>query len=188
MKIIKILAVLFLGCSIALSSCSDDDNLEITTMNVNHFKQSGESLYPSQFLLVQEGGAVNGFDWNLFYGEIEGFNYELGYLYSLKIKKETLENPPADGSSIRYKLIEEVSKVRAPSDEPFEILLSRPNGNNIQAFVGKNSDSTFQLLDGTKIECGNLCGELAEKLTNKEPITGVFYHLKNDEIELIGLK
>lgn len=43
---------------------------------------------------------------------IEGFSYERGYEYSLKVEKTHLANPPADGSDIRYKLIEIASKVK----------------------------------------------------------------------------
>lgn len=49
-------------------------------------------------------------DWELFYSQIEGFDYIPGYLYKLKIKTETIENPPADGSSIKYTLIEILEK------------------------------------------------------------------------------
>lgn len=41
---------------------------------------------------------------------IAGFNYEKGYQYQLKVDKIALSNPPADGSSIEYRLLEVVSK------------------------------------------------------------------------------
>ncbi len=49
--------------------------------------------------------------WNVVHFKtIEGFSYEKGYSYSLKVEKTHLVNPPADGSNIRYKLIEILSK------------------------------------------------------------------------------
>ena len=48
--------------------------------------------------------------WTNFFGKINGFDYEPGYSYKLLVKKETVENPPADGSSIRWTLVEEQSK------------------------------------------------------------------------------
>jgi heat shock protein HslJ len=48
--------------------------------------------------------------WKLFYDQIEGFNYEEGYLYELKVAQETIANPPADSSSIRLKLVEIISQ------------------------------------------------------------------------------
>jgi len=41
---------------------------------------------------------------------IEGFNYEVGFEYRLKVLKTYLANPPADGLDVRYKLIELISK------------------------------------------------------------------------------
>lgn len=46
----------------------------------------------------------------LFYDKIEGFTYVEGYTYQLKVKKEKLKNVPADASTLRYSLIEIISK------------------------------------------------------------------------------
>ena len=51
--------------------------------------------------------------WTLLSSEIEGFNYEPGFRYKLKVKVVPVKNPPADGSSLRYVLekVEEKSAV-----------------------------------------------------------------------------
>lgn len=49
--------------------------------------------------------------WTLFYQQIEGFQFEPGYRYQLTVSKERLTNVPADAPSLRYQLIEVVSKV-----------------------------------------------------------------------------
>lgn len=49
-------------------------------------------------------------DWTWFYDSIEGFTHEPGYRYELRVEVTEVENPPADGSSKRYRLIEVVSK------------------------------------------------------------------------------
>ncbi len=189
MQFIKITVILFFGCILALSSCSDEDNSEIVTMKVNHFKQSGEGLFLSQFLLVQEGDGVDGATWNRFYDNIQGFNYELGYEYLLKVAKENIETPPADGISIRYTLIKVLSKNKAPSGVSFDILLSRLyDDGNVDLYLNKTDNSTLQLLDGTKIDCGSLCDALSEKLVAKEGFTGVFKHLYANELSLTELK
>ena len=51
-------------------------------------------------------------EWTNFYSSIEGFTYEPGYEYVLKVKTEKITNPPADASSIKYTLIEQVSKTK----------------------------------------------------------------------------
>ena len=48
--------------------------------------------------------------WKYFYDQIEGFQYEEGNLYELKVIAETVENPPADSSSLKLKLVEIVSQ------------------------------------------------------------------------------
>ncbi|WP_083506393.1 DUF4377 domain-containing protein [Chryseobacterium aquaticum] len=50
--------------------------------------------------------------WENFYSNIEGFTYEPGFEYELKVKTEKIENPPMDGSSIKYTLIKQVSKTK----------------------------------------------------------------------------
>lgn len=50
--------------------------------------------------------------WENFYSNIEGFTYEPRFEYVLKVKTEKIENPPMDGSSIKYTLIKQVSKTK----------------------------------------------------------------------------
>lgn len=50
--------------------------------------------------------------WQNLYSNIEGFTYEPGFEYILKVKTEKIENPPMDGSSTRYILVEEISKTK----------------------------------------------------------------------------
>jgi heat shock protein HslJ len=54
--------------------------------------------------------------YQLFYNQIEGFTYEPGYNYELKVMVTDVENPPADGSALKYSLIEEVSKTPADAE------------------------------------------------------------------------
>jgi hypothetical protein len=53
-------------------------------------------------------------DWTYFYDSIEGFEYEASYRYELKVEVTTEPNPPADGSSLRFRLLEVVSKKKIP--------------------------------------------------------------------------
>lgn len=64
---------------------------------------------PMKCLQVKENSSDN---WSNFYSNIEGFTYEPGYEYVLKVKTENIANPPADGSSIRYILVKQISKTK----------------------------------------------------------------------------
>ena len=57
-------------------------------------------------------------EWTLFYDAIEGFEHEEGTRYELRVEVTDVENPPAGGSSKRYRLIEVVSQEKAePADD-----------------------------------------------------------------------
>ena len=56
---------------------------------------------------------------------ITDFVYEKGYEYALWVEKRTLVNPPADGSSIVYKLIDVISKAKVEYE--YTIKVDAPN-------------------------------------------------------------
>ncbi|WP_326984042.1 DUF4377 domain-containing protein [Chryseobacterium sp. MYb264] len=66
-------------------------------------------VVPMKCLQVKE---TPGGDWTNFYTNIDGFTYEPGYEYVLKVKTEKIKNPPADGSSIKYTLVKQISKTK----------------------------------------------------------------------------
>lgn len=53
-------------------------------------------------------------EWRLFYDAIDGFTYEEGFIYTLRVLETKVENPPADGSALRWQLLELVAKEEAP--------------------------------------------------------------------------
>lgn len=66
---------------------------------------------PQKCLQIKEEGKT---DWTNFYDQIEGFNYEVGFFYKIKVDVLKIENPPADGSSLKYKLIEVLDQSKIP--------------------------------------------------------------------------
>ena len=51
--------------------------------------------------------------WTLFYDEIAGFQFEPGFEYTLVVAVRSVSNPPADGSSMAYRLLDIRRKVPA---------------------------------------------------------------------------
>jgi hypothetical protein len=49
-------------------------------------------------------------EWRNFYASIDGFDYEESHAYELRVAMTPNANPPADGASLRYRLVEIVSK------------------------------------------------------------------------------
>ncbi len=58
---------------------------------------------PIECMLVSEGDANSWF--YLEFGRIEGFTYETGHEYKLRVKRTILANHPADGSDRTYSLV-----------------------------------------------------------------------------------
>lgn len=167
-----------------LFSCSNNEGNESRTiaMRVNHYQSSGLAVGPVLTLLVQEGDAIGTNNWSKFYANIEGFHYVPGKIYNLSVRVEPIDNPPADGSSLKYTLLEVKSIQEVDSETLFDIDL-KING---QSFITKNSG--YELLNQIEIDCNSLCNELETVLLNQGSVVGTFKRISNDEIRLVKLK
>jgi hypothetical protein len=87
---------------------------QIVTLYVGSAQVDCVGVAPQQCLLVRESLDE---DYSYFYSTIEGFDYEPGYTYELLVEKTPVENPPADGSSIRWTLVEVVEKAPASATD-----------------------------------------------------------------------
>lgn len=96
-------------------SCSDDDEPKDTVKEVTILvSENTDIMYPMfdnnkqnpmECMLIMENGIDN--TWRkMSFSEIDGFTYEKGHSYKLRVMKTTLADPPADGSAWRYKLLE----------------------------------------------------------------------------------
>jgi len=57
---------------------------------------------PQKCMLVRED--VNS-DWQMFYDQIQGFDYQEGTQYKIEVMITDVKNPPADSSSLKYTLV-----------------------------------------------------------------------------------
>lgn len=80
---------------------------ETKTMYVGPLLAPCVGVGPMECMLVTEDLAAG---YQLFYNNIEGFTFEPGFNYELLVQVDTVENPPADGSSLKYTLVEELSR------------------------------------------------------------------------------
>lgn len=79
----------------------------IKTLWVAHYRVDCVGVEPQKCLLVKEEQYS---PWQNFYGRIEGFDYVEGYAYELRVVEERIDNPPADSSTIRVKLVEVINR------------------------------------------------------------------------------
>lgn len=186
--------VLFLFMVLACNN--DEENMvrlaDGTNFRVNYFRLGCQGLVPQQCLLVQEGAALGTEDWNFFYSNIEGFDFEPGFVYNLDISKKKIPDPPQDASSIAYKLVRVISKtpvicdfedptqdlewlqlqiqVRSGVDDgsiPLDYIVQAKR-NNTPVFVFQPCEPTDNAL-GTVLDClGRTLGFLGDDIAEEE--------------------
>lgn len=90
-------------------NCSDQmenqDTIKILYIE-NHLVDC-TGVGPQKCMLVKENPND---DYIYFYDNIVGFDYEEGHTYKIKVSTEKIKNPPADGSSLKYTLVEILEK------------------------------------------------------------------------------
>ncbi|WP_231372759.1 DUF4377 domain-containing protein [Aureivirga sp. CE67] len=170
-----------------LFSCSKDDdnnqdNAQTIDMRINHYQNTGISEGLSLTLLVQEDDKIGSDNWTKFYNSIDGFDYQSGFIYNLKVKVQQVENPPQDGSSLKYSLLEVKSTQEVNNETSFDIDL-KING---ESFI--TTTSGYEILNQIKIDCNDLCDELETKLQEQDFLVGTFNRLQDGQINLIELK
>ena len=107
-----ILAIFF--SAIALNTCEKNstEKVEETILYVNSSKVDCTGVGKMKCLQTQESVTLKPNDWKNFYGNIEGFEFEPGYIYKLAVKKEKLDpaTVPADASTLKYSLVKVIEK------------------------------------------------------------------------------
>lgn len=121
-----IIPFLFIAC-LFVTACSDDEPKDKTKDIIMSVSEEpgvmydlfdDEGKYPMICLRVMDEDFPG--EWrNLPMTAIEGFEYEIGHMYTLKVRRTILANPPADASSYTYRLIA-VLEDRIWPEEPNE--------------------------------------------------------------------
>jgi len=92
---------------VAAAACSVLTGPDIVTLFVAPHEVECIGVGPRTCLQTRESPTD---EWTLFYDAIEGFEFEPGFFYELRVAVYTVDPVPADGSSLRYVLREVVSK------------------------------------------------------------------------------
>jgi len=98
--------------AMASFACSKNDGARIDEVYVlvaPHYVDTPSGIYPNKSLSIKIEGENK--DWFTLYNQgIAGFEYEEGFSYRLFVRRSSVPDPPADGSSIEYVLIRIVEK------------------------------------------------------------------------------
>lgn len=127
------------------------------TLVVQHHRAECQGVALSLCLLVREPGDTN---FGFFYGSIEGFVYQWGYLYTLKVDERRIENPPVDGSSIRTVLRTVMARERVPPGTQFDLVLTPGDGRVVE--IARDHYRFHWSAEFTCVEAS--CAELREQL------------------------
>lgn len=100
---------------ILLQSCATTKNTmnDTTTFWVSGYKtEAAAGAGKMQVLNIHRGENLDNPQWEYFYANIDGFQFEEGYLQKIEVKEEKLDKSqvPADASSIRYTLLKVLDK------------------------------------------------------------------------------
>lgn len=191
MRTLCILSVIILtittGCKAKQNSGMANTKQEnFTIININHYKAPCFTLGEMWCFLIKED---NDNDWSFFADQIIGFaNYQWGYTYTLKVRKEISPEPPADAPAFRYVLVRVLSKKKADSNTTFPILLKY---SDAKPFVRWEEENGFSILNDKPIECEtkHLEEDLKSLILNEAAVEGTFRHSqKYDKLILISLK
>lgn len=99
---------------LGLAACRDGvtgPSIAMLELHVDREKVACVTLIETECLRIRERESDS---WQIFYGEIEGFTWEPGYEYRLRVVRAVISNPPADGSSFRYVLVQTLSRTAPP--------------------------------------------------------------------------
>src|SRR2546430_8240294 len=94
-----------------ITACSDlfGPTERVVVMDIAPQRVPCVGVGPMQCLSVREHPDTA---WTLLYDGIEGFSFEPGYQYTIRVAVRTGNNPPADPSSLAYRLLALIKKCR----------------------------------------------------------------------------
>lgn len=110
----QFLAIFLVVVSLISCAAPMEENTEIWW--INSAKVDCVGMGPMTCMQIQSNETIDPDAWTLFYDGIQGFEYEPGFIYQLKVRILDREAPiPQDASSKIYELVEIISKEVDPS-------------------------------------------------------------------------
>ncbi|GAB3659736.1 hypothetical protein GCM10028791_33280 [Echinicola sediminis] len=158
-------------------------------IKIEHYPtiQNNEVDNPTLWLRVQFSHQSGTDEWSTIpIDAIEGFDYELGSTYDIRIRKEEALNQSTGKYYIKYTYLSEIAKTPTSSMTTFEMPLKSNDFNPSNLVLG-SAGSGYSLLGEIPIDCASLCDDLENSLATSGEVTGLFRH-NGQSIRLIQLK
>lgn len=114
------------------------------------------------------------------HGAIEGFSYEWGHRYTIRVASAEVDDPAADGSSLRYELVEVITDEEV--NEDFSLVLAP------EFIIGDPVSGGFGLLDARTIWCAApaVCETIAAIIEAGDPVEVDIAHASEPEAPMIA--
>ena len=97
-----------------ITDISTDDNEMIETLIIGPYTETCQGFIEQQCYLEFNEESQK---WEFFYEKIHGFDFEPGYIWTLKVRLEDRGTEIQDVGRYAYHLVEVLSKTAAPVDE-----------------------------------------------------------------------
>ena len=160
------------------------------SISIKHYPvvENNEAGNASLFLKVQFSHQKGTDEWEVIpLDAIEGFNFQMGYNYEIKIRKAQVFNEATDHYHTSYTHLSTTSKDQVSPNATFELPLKSLDFQPATLAFG-NVELGYKMLGEIPIVCSTLCEELDASLETDQNVTGVFRHNGSNMIKLIQLK
>lgn len=107
-----LLTAVTFASTLSFSSIDDNGGSEVIKMRVAASLEDCTGYNGNTHCYsVQKGASIGMENWETLREQIEGLNYEAGYVYDITVRIEQIENPAANGPRVKYILVDVISKV-----------------------------------------------------------------------------
>jgi len=154
-----------------LLACGGESN-QPQTLELNHFLSTCYGAFPRLCYTQMDESQT--------YANIEGFDYEWGHQYVLRVEPVPVDIDVQDDPG-SFRLLEVVSDTVVPADERFEISINKD-------FVAETSSTGFSLFNERRVRCASdeICTQINDQLgsSDMDSFTVIFVH---GEDELVAV-
>ena len=148
----RIVGTFILAALTASCGSDSDDDTQIVQQNLKFLSQQQACTGEAQMLCLVKPKAE---EIELFYNNIEGFSYQWGHTYELKVDV-TKQQPNADDSELSYKLVSVVSEVEDALGTTYELKLVEL----LESTVTKDAEGYYLLGKAFTCAAGTDCDAL----------------------------
>ncbi|NDJ52847.1 MAG: DUF4377 domain-containing protein [Chloroflexi bacterium] len=128
-----------------LAACGPGNSQETYVVAAHKQECQGEALQLCWLITQPDGDEAV----ELLYDRIDGFDYQWGYTYVIRVEEAGVANPSADGSSVERQLIEVVEQSPVPAGTRFQMDLTGGQG-----YVVEVEENVFEVWDEVRFTCG----------------------------------